>query len=51
MAAQAEGVVSVPSPYSLDDTLARLEAAILDRGMTLFAQVDHAAGAAAPASP
>jgi uncharacterized protein (DUF302 family) len=46
VAPEAEGVVTVPSPYPVDDTLARLEAAILDRGMTLFAQVDHAAGAA-----
>ncbi len=45
MAPEAEGVVTVPSPYPVDDTPARLEAAILDRGLTLFAQVDHAAGA------
>jgi uncharacterized protein (DUF302 family) len=34
-----------PSPLSFDDTLARLLDAIGERGLTLFARVDHAANA------
>lgn len=38
---QAEGIVSKASPYSLAETLARLERAIAARGLTLFAHIDH----------
>lgn len=37
----AEGIGSKASPYSVADTLARLEAAIQARGMKIFALVDH----------
>ena len=40
------GVVSRPSPVSVDDTLQRLERVILDRGLTLFAHFDHSREAA-----
>ena len=42
----ADGLVSVKSPYSAKDTAARLESTIKDKGLTLFARIDHAAGAA-----
>jgi len=41
-----EGLVSVPSKYSALETMDRLLAALAKRGMTVFARVDHAAGAA-----
>jgi uncharacterized protein (DUF302 family) len=39
------GIASIPSPYPVDETLARLKAAISNKGLTLFAHIDHAAGA------
>src|ERR1700751_1048247 len=35
------GLVVVASKYSVDDTVARLEAAFRDKGMQLFAVIDH----------
>jgi uncharacterized protein (DUF302 family) len=35
------GIIDVPSPYSVPDTLARLESIIKERGLTIFARVDH----------
>lgn len=43
--ASAEGVITRPSPFPLPETIARLEQAILARGLTLFAYIDHAAEA------
>jgi uncharacterized protein (DUF302 family) len=40
------GLVTVPSSNTVTETLERLEAAIARRGMTIFARIDHAAGAA-----
>jgi uncharacterized protein (DUF302 family) len=37
----AEGIVSRPSLFSVEETLARLKAAIHSRHLTLFAQIDH----------
>ncbi len=42
----AEGWVAVKSPHSASDTASRLVAAVQERGLKLFARVDHAAGAA-----
>src|SRR5271165_3892271 len=42
----ADGLTTIPSSYGPRDTLDRLEAEIKARGMTVFARVDHAAGAA-----
>jgi uncharacterized protein (DUF302 family) len=39
------GLLSVASAHGPADTLRRLEQAITARGMTIFAHVDHAAGA------
>lgn len=43
----ADGLTTVPSSFGPKETADRLEAAIKARGMTLFARIDHAAGAAA----
>jgi uncharacterized protein (DUF302 family) len=42
----AEGLTTIPSNFGPKDTMDRLEAAITARGMTVFARIDHAAGAA-----
>jgi uncharacterized protein (DUF302 family) len=42
-----DGLVTIPSNYGPADTVNRLEAAVRAKGMTVFAHVDHAAGAAA----
>jgi uncharacterized protein (DUF302 family) len=44
--AQAEGMVSVTSTRSAVDTMNRLEALVKERGLNVFARIDHAAGAA-----
>lgn len=42
----ADGLVVVKSPYSAAETASRLAAALPERGLKLFARIDHAAGAA-----
>jgi uncharacterized protein (DUF302 family) len=42
----ADGLVAVKSPHPPAETAARLEAALKQRNLTLFARIDHAAGAA-----
>ena len=37
----AEGVVTRPSPFSVEETLARLQQGIHSRNLTLFAHIDH----------
>jgi len=39
--AQKNGLVQVPSPYSVQETLRRLEAAFAAKGLQVFAVVDH----------
>jgi uncharacterized protein (DUF302 family) len=39
------GIISLPSEQDVQTVIARLEAAIAARGMTLFAKVDHGEGA------
>lgn len=41
-----DGLTTVPSQFGPKDTVSRLEAEIRARGMTVFAHIDHAAGAA-----
>ena len=41
-----DGLISVQSVYTVDQTLDRFERAARDKGMTVFARIDHAAGAA-----
>ena len=42
-----EGLVTVKSAFGPQETMNRLEAEVRAKGMTVFAHVDHAAGAAA----
>lgn len=42
----AENLIVTPSRYRAAETLTRLEAAIKAAGMSVFARIDHAAGAA-----
>jgi uncharacterized protein (DUF302 family) len=42
----SNGLITVPSNYSVRETLDRLEAALKAGGITIFARVDHAGGAA-----
>lgn len=44
------GLVSIASRFGPEETMNRLEAAVRARGLTVFANVDHAAGAAAAGS-
>lgn len=40
------GLITVDSPYTVEETVARLEAVVAEKELTLFSIVDHAAGAA-----
>jgi uncharacterized protein (DUF302 family) len=41
----APGIASIRSPYSVDETVSKLKALIEDRGLNLFAHIDHRVGA------
>jgi uncharacterized protein (DUF302 family) len=41
------GLVTLPCAHDAKTTLDRLEASLRDRGVTVFARIDHAAGAGA----
>ncbi len=43
--AQADGLISVVSPRSAGETMSRLEGIVKERGLNVFARIDHAAGA------
>ncbi|HVW68386.1 MAG TPA: DUF302 domain-containing protein [Steroidobacteraceae bacterium] len=43
----AEGLMTVESQFGPKETLDRLEADVKAKGLTVFARIDHAAGAAA----
>ncbi len=43
----SDGLITISSRYSVRETLDRLEAALKAAGITIFARVDHAGGAAA----
>ncbi len=45
--AKPEGIVSKPSPYTVAETLDRLEALVNGRGMRVFARIDQCAAAEA----
>src|SRR5580700_6387970 len=47
----AAGLTTIPSPFGPKETMDRLEAEIKSRGMTVFARIDHAGGAAAVGLP
>ncbi|WPL17528.1 hypothetical protein Thiowin_02553 [Thiorhodovibrio winogradskyi] len=40
-----QGLAQRTSPYSIPDTLDRLEALLQEKGVTVFARIDHSAGA------
>jgi uncharacterized protein (DUF302 family) len=46
LAAAADGLVAVKSPHNAKATMDRLEALVKERGLNVFARIDHAAGAA-----
>jgi len=41
-----EGLITIQSRYTPKETMQRLEAGVKAKGMTVFAHIDHAAGAA-----
>ena len=43
----ADGLITIQSRYGPEETMNRFEAEVRARGMTVFAHIDHAAGAAA----
>jgi uncharacterized protein (DUF302 family) len=42
----ADGLITIRSSYGPEDTMNRLEAEVRAKGMTVFAHIDHGAGAA-----
>jgi uncharacterized protein (DUF302 family) len=47
----AQGLTTIQSSHTPQETMNRLEAAVKAKGMTVFARIDHAAGAAAVGLP
>lgn len=45
VAAAVEGLVAVESEYSAKDTMDRPETVVKEKGLNVFARIDHAAGA------
>jgi uncharacterized protein (DUF302 family) len=41
----ADGLTTIPSSHGPKDTMDKLEAEVKSKGMTVFARIDHAAGA------
>ncbi len=41
----ADGVISRPSRYPVDETMRKLEEVVRGKGLTVFARIDHRAGA------
>lgn len=46
VAQAADGLVALKSPHGAAETMSRFEAAVKQRGLNVFARIDHAAGAA-----
>ena len=46
VASAADGLVAIKSPYGAKATMDKLEEAVKQRGLNVFARIDHAAGAA-----
>ena len=42
----ADGLTTIKSSHGPEETMERLEAAVKTKGLTVFARIDHAAGAA-----
>jgi uncharacterized protein (DUF302 family) len=47
----ADGLITLRSAFGPEETMQRLEAEVQAKGLTVFAHVDHAAGAAAVGLP
>jgi uncharacterized protein (DUF302 family) len=47
----ADGLTTIRSSFGAQDTMNRLETAVKAKGMTVFARIDHAAGATAVGLP
>jgi uncharacterized protein (DUF302 family) len=47
----ANGLITIKSSFGPEETMNRLEAEVRSRGMTVFAHIDHAAGAAVVGLP
>jgi uncharacterized protein (DUF302 family) len=47
----ADGLITIKSSFGPEDTMKRLEAEVKAKGLTVFAHIDHAAGAAAVGLP
>ena len=47
----ADGLITLRSSFGPEETMQRLEAEVQAKGLTVFAHVDHAAGAAAVGLP
>jgi len=47
----AQGLTTLPSSYGPKETMDRLAAEVKAKGMTVFARIDHAAGATAAGLP
>ena len=47
----ADGLITIKSNFGPEETMQRLEAEVKAKGLTVFAHVDHAAGAAAAGLP
>jgi len=47
----AEGLVTILSSFASKETMDRLEAEVKGKGLTVFAHIDHAAGATAVGMP
>jgi len=43
LASAADGLIAVQSSYGLKETMDRLEIVLKEKGMIIFARVDHAA--------
>jgi uncharacterized protein (DUF302 family) len=41
----ADGVISKPSPYSVDETTRRLDEVVRAKGLKVFSRIDHRSGA------
>ena len=46
LAHSADGLIEIKSPHSAKDTANKLEDIVKQRGLTVFARIDHSAGAA-----
>jgi uncharacterized protein (DUF302 family) len=47
----ADGLITIRSAFGPEETMNRLEAEVRAKGLTVFAHVDHAAGAKAVGMP